>query len=313
MTTNAHRRSTASHFMRCLAASAASVIALTACASAQQQEGDEVKTAPSAPARPEAEGHMLPSSLVYYVHMQNYLQPDWSQKAIAAPLVAYARKEGLDAHERFFLAQLYFMSFDGDRAYELFAEFLDRDDWYGWMARMRHAIIDARFYENFERLEQGVNYERENFAFNPDFADMPGFGERSLCSHWAETGEHARALELAMKTIAQTPKDAPYGTLRVVEACYQSFEAMDRSGDAFELAEDIIAQMSAALQSRGSAEAQHPAYDEKLYDNIIEDWWYHRSKEAPYNYQSHNFEEMIARYEKFLACRRDKKTDSCPG
>ncbi len=270
----------------------------------------KVVSAPTAPAASVAERSMLPSSLVYYLHAQNYLQPDWKQGGIAAPLLPFARIEGLDEHERFYLAQLNFMAFKGDKAYELFAEFTDRDDWYGWMARMRHAIMDARFFENFERLEQGVKNERRSFRFKPEFSDMPGFGERSLCAHWAETGEHDRAVKLALETMAQTPKDAPYGTLSVVEACYPSFKQTDREAEAFALAQAIVDDLTAALELRKPD--QHPAYDATLYDNVIDDWWYHRSVQAPYNYQNHNYEQMIDRVENFLACQRDKVSDACP-
>ncbi len=293
------------------------LFALSAWVMAQQPASGDATTgissAPTAPAGSVTEGSVLPSSLVAYAHAQNYLQPDWKQDDIVSPLLPLARKEGLNDHERFFLAQLNFMAFEGDKAYDQFAEFTDRDDWYGWMARMRHATIDARFYENFERLERGVKYERKNFQFKPEFSDMPGFGERSLCAHWAETGEHDRAVELALATIAATPKDAPYGTLRLVAACYSSFEQIGREREAFELADSIVDGLKAHLKQRRSVEGQHPAYDATLFENIIDDRWYHRSVRAPYSYQNHNYQQMIKGIEKFLACRRDKVIDACAG
>lgn len=276
-------------------------------------EENQAPVAPTAPASSVAENSVLPSSLVYYIHTQNYLQPDWKQDDIASSLLPLARDEGLDDHERFYLAQLNFMAFEGDAAYEMFAEFTTRNDWYGWMARLRHAIIDARFYGNFERLEAGVEYERENFRFDPEFSDMPGFGERSLCGHWAEEGEHDRAVKLAIETLAATPKDAPYATLRVVEACFTSFEETGRESEVFSLAQSIVDDLKAALELRKAASNQHPAYDAKLYENIIEGWWYHRSVRAPYNYLNQKYQQMIDRLEKFLACRRDEVTDACAG
>ncbi len=290
------------------------MIALSALpAYAITQQTNPVQSAPTAPDSSVAVGSVLPSSLVYYLHGQNYLQPRWRQDDIASPLLRLARTEGLNDHERFFLGQLNFMAFEGDTAYDIFAEFTDRDDWYGWMARERHAIIDARFYGNFERLESAVKHARENFRFKPEFADMTGFAERSLCGHWAEEGEHDRAIELALSTIAQTPRDAPYGTFRVIGACYSSFEQTGREGELFELVQAVVDDLATALNERMAVEDQHRAYDATLYENKIEAQWYHRSVLAPFNYQNNNFEKMIGGMEKFLSCRRDNVSDACPG
>ncbi len=290
---------------------------LPAYAIAQQPKPDDaltaVQSAPTAPAASVAAASVLPSSLVRYLHAQDYLQPQWKQDDIASPLLRMARTEGLNDHERFFLGQLNFMAFEGDAAYDMFAEFTDRDDWYGWSAREHHAIIDARFYENFERLERSVKNARENFGLKPEFADMTGFGERSLCWHWAEEGEHDRAIELALRTIAQTPRDAPYGTFRVISACYSSFEQTGRESELFELAQTIVDDLAAALMERKAVEDQHPAYDATLYENKIEAQWYHRSMLAPFNYQNHNYKKMIGGIEKFLSCRRDNASDTCSG
>lgn len=266
------------------------------------------------PARPDesvAKQSSLPSSLVYYVHHQNYLQPDWEQKTIAWPLLELAQQEGLSDHERFFLAQLNFMSFEAQEAYDRFSAFKTRDDWYGWMARQRLAIMDTRAFEKFDRLEAGVAYEQENFDYTPEYASIIGFGERSLCTQWAKTGEHERAVNLAISTLNKTPRDAAYGTLFMPASCFGSFKELDREAEAFDLAQSIRDNISKSLAKREKEAKDHPAYNPDLHENRIENRWYGRSLIAPYNYQSYRMERLVQSLDGFLACNRDGDETKC--
>jgi len=313
-TSATHRSSRAKHLMIGLFAGAGA-FALVSDAGAQcgaPPAFDNEAGGPTRPADSVPEDSALPSTLVYYVHAQNYLQPEWDQQTIAWPLMALTRKTDLDDKERFFWGQLNFMSFKAQEAYDIFGEFTDRDDWYGWIARQRQAIMDTRAFENFERLERNVAYERENFAFDPEFASITGFGERALCRHWAANGEHERAVNLAVETINATPRDAAYRPLYLVGACFDSFEETERRQEAIELAESIRADMAAALKKREKDASNRPAYDPDLYENIIEDRWYGRSLLAPYNYTSHQIEQLISWYDRFLACNRDQQKEACP-
>ena len=266
---------------------------------------------PAEPAEAVNQKSVLPSTLVKYVHTQNYLQPEWDQQSIAWPLLPLAKTENLSDEERFFWGQLNFMSFKAEEAYEIFSEFKDRDDWYGWMARQRHAIMETRAFEDFEKLEKGVKYERKNFAFKPEFADITGFGERSLCTHWAETGEHDRAVKLAKETLAKTPRDAAYNTLYLAGTCFKSFSETGREQEAFEIGESVRQALSETLEARLADADSHPPYDPELFENIIDDRWYGRSQRAPYNFINYNLERMIEWYEAFLACRRDGDEEAC--
>lgn len=272
---------------------------------------DKETTGPAVPSESVDARSALPSSLVSYIHAQNYLQPDWSQKAIAAPLVDIARQDGLSDHERFFLGQLYFMAFMPDEAYAAFKEFAGRDDWYGWLARQRLAIMDTRAYENFERLEVNLNAERETFDFDPAFASITGFAERSLCQHWATQGEHDNAVDFAKSVIKTTPRDAAYGPLYVAGACFQSFRQTGRQNDAYSIAQTIRNDLTETLRARRKEADDHPAYDPALYENITDNGWYGRSLLASYNYATYEIEQLIDYYDRFLACNRDDKKDAC--
>lgn len=289
-------------------------IAMTANAYAQCGIPPKFTEDVGGPARPSEsvpQNSALPSSLIYYVHHQNHLQPEWNQQEIAWPLIEIARTEGLDDYERFFWAQLNFMSFKANEAYDLFSEFIERDDWYGWMARHRHTIMDTRAFQNFERLEESIAIERENFTFRPEFASITGFGEQSLCFHWASEREHERAVSFAVETATATPRDAAYGPLYAMIACYSSFEETGREQEAFELAEAISNDLKAALAERNKTADQHRAYDPHLHENQVEDGWYGRSLIAPYNYQTYKMEQMVRRFDALLACRRDGQKEVC--
>lgn len=290
------------------------IVAITTSAHAQSgvapkptgEIGEPAQPASSVPTK-----SALPSSLIYYIHLQNYLQPEWSQKKIAEPLVELAQRENLDNNERFFWAQLNFMSFKAQEAYDLFSEFADRDDWYGWMARQRLAIMDVRAFENFDRLKRNVEKERKEFIFRPEFASIPGFGERSLCAHWASEGKHKRAAVYAAKTVSSTPRDAAYGPLYAVLSCYPSFEETGRKDEAFKLAQAISSDLKETLSERYKIADQHSSYDPDLFENKVEDSWYGRSLIAPYNYQSYKIEQMIKQFDDFLACKRDGQEHAC--
>lgn len=253
----------------------------------------------------------LPSSLVHYVHQQRYLHPDWNQKEIAWPLLEIARQDETSIKERFFWAQLNFMAFEAQAAYDLFSALKDRDDWYGWMARWRLNTMDRRAFENYDRLERNVAYERENFAFNPEYASITGAGERHLCGHWAQEGQHQRAVDLAVTTIEKTPTDAAYGTLYLVNYCNPSFEATGKQQQAIDLAQAAQRGLTTTLSTLRKSAGQHPAYDPTLYENIKDDSWYRRSELAPYNYQVYKVEQMISWFDDFLACRRDERQAAC--
>ena len=290
---------------------------LTACATTQQSTTNDasvvVKSSPNEPADTVPEGSILPSSLVNYIQLQRYLQPDWSQDDIASPLLALARTEGLNDHERYYLGQLNFMAYEGDAAYEIYSEFAERDDWYGWMSRMRNTVIDARFYANFERLESSINYERENFQFKPEFSNITGYGESALCGHFIEEGEHGRAVDLALKTIARTPRDAPYITFRVISACYDSFKQTGREAELFELAQAVRDDLSLVYQERKAIDDQYPAFDATLFENKNDAGWNHKSSRAPYNFLTNNYKKMIDGLDKFLSCKRDNVAGACSG
>jgi len=266
---------------------------------------------PAQPAESVPEHSVLPSSLVHYIHLQNYLQPEWDQQKIAWPLLDIARLQGLNDKERFYWGQLNFMSFKAQEAYEIFGEFVERDDWYGWMARQRQAIMDTRAFERFDRLEENLKKERRDFKIRPEFASITGFAERALCGHWAGAGEHERAVALARGAARSTPRDAAYNPLLTVTVCYPSFEATGQAVEAFALAEGIRADLQKALSKRLKTAGRHAAYDAALQENIIEDRWYGRSLIAPYNYQNYKLERMISRLDRFLACRRDGRDNAC--
>ena len=266
---------------------------------------------PSAPAETVAPDSALPSSLVYYIHAQNYLQPEWAQNAIAWPLVEIAREERLSDHERFFLGQLYFMAFKPNEAYAIFEDFAHRDDWYGWLARQRLAIMDTRAFENFERLESNLKATRKNFAFDPEFASITGFAERALCQHWGAQGEHDRVVDFALDAMKSTPRDAAYRPLYMAGVCFESFEKTGRQDEAFDIADDIRRDLKTTLRKRDKTGGRRPIYDPNLYENVIEDRWYGRSKLAPYNYATYQIEQLIAYYDRFLSCRRDGEASAC--
>lgn len=298
-------------FRQLIAAIATSTLASSLTPAAAQPSTQPASSNPTAPSETVADGTVLPSTLVNYIHTQNYLQPDWSQRDIAKPLIRLARTEGLNGEERFFWAQLNFMAFNARTAYALYEEFLDRDDWYGWMARQRYAIMETRAFEDFEKLEQGVSYERKNFSYAPEFASITGFGERSLCTHWAESEDHARAVKLAVDTIKNTPRDAAYGTLALAKYCFASFEKTGREAEAFSLAQSVRDELARTLEKRAKTADQHPAYDPELLSNRTNDGWYGRSLVAPYNHASYRIEKMIDMYDAFLSCHRDKDKTAC--
>ena len=221
----------------------------------------------------------------------------------------------MSEYEQFFLGQLYFMAFKPNEAYAIFGEFADRDDWYGWMARQRLAIMDTRAYENFERLEANVRHEQENFRRRPEVASasISGFGERSLCDHFTENGEHSRAIELALTSAQNTPRDAAYFSLELPRTCFAAFEAAGRENEAFSATEDVLEDLSKTFDRRSKDADNHTEYDPELFENTIDDRWYGRSEIAPYNYINFKLEQMIGRLEGFLACHRDGEEAACSG
>jgi len=268
---------------------------------------------PIAPADTLAAGKIFPSTLVDYVHTQNHLQPDWNQGAIAAPLLPLAMMEGLTGHEKFFLGQLYCMGFKPNEAYAIFSDFADRDDWYGWLARQRLAIMDTRAFENFKRLEKNVMREQENFRLQPEYASIVGFGERSLCNHWSNNGDHDRAADFALETVKKAPRNAAYYSLELPRVCFGAFKASGRESEAFSAAEDVLDDLTKTLDRRARDAGDHTAYDPDLFENTIDDRWYGRSEIAPYNYINFKLEQMIGRLESFLACHRDGEEAACSG
>lgn len=271
----------------------------------------ETASGPTAPADTLAEGKILPSTLVDYVHMQNHLQPEWNQGAIAGPLLPLATVENLSEHERFFLGQLYFMAFKPNEAYAIFSELTDRDDWYGWMARQRLAIMDTRAFENFDRLKGNVIREQENFRLQPEYASIVGFGARSLCDHWTGNGEHDRAIEFALATVKKAPRDAAYYSLELPRTCFAAFEASGREDEAYSALEDVLKNLRKTLDRRAREVDSHSSYDPELFENTINDRWYGRSEMAPYHYINFKLEQMIGRLEGFLACHRDGEEAAC--
>lgn len=282
---------------------------------AQDAENSSAEKAsgPTAPADTLAEEKILPTTLVDYIHTQNHLQPDWSQSDIARPLLPLAKEEGLSEEEQFFLGQLYFMAFKPNEAYAIFGEFADRDDWYGWMARQRLAIMDVRAYENFERLEKNISHKQERFLPRPDYAAIGGFGERSLCNHWAENDDNDRAVEFVLETVKNLPRDAAYYSLELPRTCFAAFEASGREAEAYNALEDALEELTTTRDRRAREAGNYTAYDPDLFENKIDDSWYGRSRIAPYNYINHRLEQMIGRIKSFLSCHRDGEEAACSG
>lgn len=268
---------------------------------------------PARPAESVPHQSVLPSTLVHYVHLQYYLQPEWDQQQIAWPLLDLARTENLDDEERFFWAQLNYMSFKAVEAYDLFGEFAHRDDWYGAVARERRVNMDTRAFQDFERLQANVEEAAKKFDPKPEFAAFSGWGELSLCIQLGNRGEHERAADFTVQTVNGTPRDAAYGAFYMLERCFVSFEETGREQEALSLAAAVREDLKRSLAQRESQAGEHAAYDPRHYENVIEDAWYGRSTTAPYNYQSYKMKEMVGRFDALLACKRDGAEDACAG
>lgn len=254
---------------------------------------------------------VLPSTLVDYAHMEAFLNPDKVQNHIVAPLIQHALVENLSDHERFYLGQLYFMAFKPDDAYEIFGEFIDRDDEFGWLARQRRMIMEARAYSDIEAVRESVLFERRNFPFNPRHAVATGFGERTLCEHWVNIGEHNRAIDFALQTLSQTPFDAPYGTLYMIIHCFPSFEAQAREEEALSITRSVVEALVQELNKRKKSAQQYPEYDSSLFENIVQNRWYAKSKVAQYNYEIYKLDELIAALETRFSCTRLGDQSGC--
>lgn len=254
---------------------------------------------------------ILPSTLVDYAHMEALLNPGEAQNHIVEPLIQHALVENLPDHERFYLGQLYFMAFKPDDAYEIFGEFIDRDDEYGWLSRQRRMIIEARAYNDIEAVRASVLYERKNLPFNPRYAVATGFGERTLCEHWDKTGEHNRAIDFALTASRNTPFDAPYGSLYTIIHCFPSFEAKAREAEALLVVGPMLDKLSQERSRRESSRDKHPEYNAAMYENTIQDRWYARSKIAQYNYELKKFDELIDALRDRFSCVRVIDVDGC--
>jgi hypothetical protein len=173
------------------------------------------------------------------------------QKEIVSPFLGMAKKTGLSPEEDMALGELYFLALNPSDSDAIFVKYLDRTDKVGRMAWIRHGVVTFRAFDKRDEAERDLPRFRQQFAISADdltySATMVGF----QAGRYAESGNHAKVVEMILEDVKPLTQDVPYRAFRLVGQYFASFAKVGRAAEA----RTILETHRARLQERVSKAA----------------------------------------------------------